>query len=303
MLVSVGGVAVGTGRLIVEPNPLTVWSGESTTFANVMLAPDGGGPMRPTDFRILSVEPPTLAQPTADGRGIRGLSPGLTRVVVAAVDPAGVQGVTTTATVQVVSAAEIWIVPGNVSLRIGQPTPPLAVMTKSQDGAPYQVPATLESMDENVLAPAPPSGFVARALGGTEIRATYRGKQAFASVTVSGQRFVQVTETINRGTTDFGVTLDVLAAASEKPLEYRVYVAGQAPGVGGWTAATVLPDGTQKATIHSPRVPYGVPNSLHNLMIEARATDGSDPVPQRYPLTLRQIPGIERADNRQPEAR
>ncbi len=298
MLVSVGGVAAGTGRLIVEPNPLTVWTGEATVFADAVLAPGGGQPPRPTDYRIISVENPALVKIT-DGKAIRGLSPGTTRVVVAAVDPGGVQGATTTATIQVVNSSEIEIVPNNVSLRIGQTTPPLAVVTRGQDGVPYQVPAKLESMDENVLAPSSPSGFTARTLGGTEIRATYRGKQAFASVTVSGQRFVQVSETINRGTTDFGVTLDVLAAASEKPLEYRVYVAGQAPG-DGWTAATAQSDGTQKATIHSPRVPYGLPNSLHNLMIEARAADGSDPVPQRYPLTLRQIPGIERADNRQP---
>ena len=60
---------------------------------------------------------------------------------------------------------------------------------------------------------------------------------AFAGVTISGQRFVDVEETLVPGTNQFGVKLTVLAAASENPLEYRVYAAGQPPAQAIWTPA------------------------------------------------------------------
>jgi hypothetical protein len=219
--------------------------------------------------------------------------------VVTAVDPAKVyEGLSTTATVQVTNGDPLRIDPSRISLRVGQVTPPLAVVAQGQDGLGYQVPATLESMDGTVLVADDqhPGRFMARALGGTEIRATYRGKQAFASVTVSGQRFMQVIdEDLDRGTSDFGVILKVLADKSEKQLEYRVYVTRQPPAEAAWVPATRLADGSQKVTLRSPRMQYGLPNTLYNLTIEARApSDGSV---HQYPFTFRLRPEIERADD------
>ena len=307
MLVSVGdmppGLVGGAGRLIVEPNPLVVWSGEVSPFGRVLLDPGGGQPLRPVDYRIAQVLDPTKVEAAGD-QMLRGKEPGTTQVVVAVVDPTGIyDGVSATATVQVVSAGRIWIVPPTVSLEIGQQTPRLAVMTQGQDGLAYEVPATLQSMDPNVLAPDPqfPDRFVARSLGGTEIRATYRGKDAFASVSISGRRFEQVEGKLDPATDDFSVILEVLAAASENPLEYRVSVAGQPGTETGWTPAVRSPDGSQRATFHSPRMRYGPPNSLYNLVIEARASAGE--TPQRYPFTFRLRPEmdiIKGADNTQP---
>jgi len=297
MLVSVGDVPPGlvraAGRLIVEPDPLVVWSGEVSPFGRVLLDPGGGQPLRPVDYRIAQVLDPTKVEAAGD-QMLRGKEPGTTQVVVAVVDPTGIyDGVSATATVQVVSAGRIWVVPPTVSLEIGQQTPRLSVMTEGQDGRAYEVPAVLESVDPNVLAPDPqfPDRFVARSLGGTEIRATYRGKDAFASVSISGRRFEQVEGKLDPATDDFSVILEVLAAASENPLEYRVSVAGQPGMETGWTPAVRLPDGSQQATLHSPRMRYGPPNSLYNLVIEARASAGE--TPQRYPFTFRLRPEMD----------
>jgi len=304
MLVSVGdvvpGLVAGTGRLILEPNPLVVWPGEVRQFDRVLLDPGGGQPPRPVDYRIAQVLDPTKVE-AAGEKMVRGKVPGTTQVVLAVVDPAGVySGVSATATVQVVSAGNIRVDPPAVSLQIGQPTPRLSVISEGQGGVTFEVPAVLESMDPSVLAPDPqyPGRFVARSIGGTEIRATYRGKEAFCSVTISGRRFEQVRERLDRGTDDFSVILEVLAAASENALEYRVSVAEQPGAETPWTRATRLADGSQQVTIHSPRMRYGPPNSLYNLVIEARAS--ADETPQRYPFTFRLRPEIERTDNRQP---
>ena len=294
MLVSVGGVLAGPGRLIVQPEPLTVWVGETAGFDSVMLDPGGGQPLRPIAYRVIPSAGQNVIE-SINNEMVRGLAPGDTSVMVAAVDPGGpYDGAATSVVVQVIGGGELQIRPSVVSLQTGQQTPAMSVVAVGADGQPFEVPATLESMNEAVLSadPAIPGQFVARALGETQIRAIYRGKDAFATVSVSGRRFVQVDQKLNPGPDDFGVTLTVLAAESEKPLQYRVYAAGQPPEGTQWTAAEPLADGSQQVTLHSPRMQYGPPNSLYNLIIEAK--DSAEGVPQQYPFTFRLRPVIER---------
>jgi hypothetical protein len=186
--------------------------------------------------------------------------------------------------VQVVAPDRLWIQPPEIVLQVGQAMPPLMVMAQRQDEKPYEVPAALESTDPNVLAPdtEAPGRFVAKAVGQTQLRAEYRGREAFAKVTVSGSRFQQVTARLNPGKDDFSVSIEVLAAQSEGPLEYRVYAAGQSPAE-TWVSAQVQGD-FRRAILRSPPVPYGPRGSLYHLMIEAR--DPSGGTIQQYPLTF-----------------
>ncbi len=297
LLVHVGEALPGLARLLVAPNPLTLWSGETGSFGSVKVDPGAGRLPFEIDYRITPAE--NQAVVGADGqRGLRALADGTATVVVTAVDPGGVyDGLSTTATVQVGSAEPLRIEPSAISLRVGQATPPLAVMARGQDGLSYQVPAVLESLAPTVLEadPSAPGRFVAKALGGTQIRASYRGKEGFAAVAVSGQRFVEVREIKDSLTGDarqFDIGLEVLAAGSEGPLEYRVYAAEQPPAE-DWVSAQ--PEGEDLRTVlRSPRISYGPPGAVYHLVIEARG--GSDGSVERYPFSFRLKQQVERTD-------
>jgi len=195
----------------------------------------------------------------------------------------------------VTSPERIRIEPPTVSCRVGQSTPAFSVIAQPVDGAPHKVPAVLESADENILVadPSSPGVFNARGLGRTQVRALYRNREAFATVTVTGQRFLDVTTTLNEGDEDFSVTVEVLAADSEGPLEYRVYLAGQTPPE-QWVLNREQGD-RRRAVLQSPRMTYGPPSARYSLVVEARAPGGG-PV-QRYPFTFRLAPRIERTDS------
>ncbi len=305
LFVHVGNLAPGLARLLVAPDPLTLWSGQTGTFGGVMIDPGGGQLPLEIDYRVTSATNPGVVSLAGD-RTIRALSEGATQVVVTAVNPGGAfDGLSTAATVQVTGADPLWIEPSSLSLRVGQVTRPLAVMAQTADGLAYQLSANLHSMDPQVLArdPAAPGRFVAHGLGRTQIRASHRGREAFAEVTVSGRRFVEVREIKDSLTGDaqlFEIALEVLAATPEGPLEYRVYVAGQARA-GDWVAARAE-DGQLRTVLRSPRIPYGPPGSVYRLIIEVRGT-GGDSVPpaaedavQQYPFSFRLKQQVERAD-------
>ena len=55
LLVTVGDLAAGLGRLVLTPNPLALWSGETASFSAVMLDPGGGQPLRPIDYKIAAL--------------------------------------------------------------------------------------------------------------------------------------------------------------------------------------------------------------------------------------------------------
>ena len=71
--------------------------------------------------------------------------------------------------------------------------------------------AKLESMDPDLLAPDPatPGRFVAKGLGGTQVRAVLDVGEAFADVTISGKRFLAVNTKLDEGENDFSVAIDV----------------------------------------------------------------------------------------------
>ena len=305
LFVHVGNLAPGLARLLVAPDPLTLWPGQTGTFGGVMIDPGGGQLPLEIDYRVTSATNPGVVSLAGD-QTVSALSEGATQVVVTAVNPGSAfDGLSTAATVQVTGSDPLWIEPSSMSLRVGQVTPPLAVMAQAADGLAYQVSANLQSMDPQVLArdPATPGRFVANGLGGTQIRASHRGREAFAEVTVSGRRFVEVREIKDSLTGDaqlFDIGLEVLAAGSEGPLEYRVYAAGQAPAE-DWVAARAE-DGQLRTVLRSPRIPYGPPGSVYRLIIEARST-GDDSVPpaageavQQYPFSFRLKQQVERAD-------
>ena len=139
-------------------------------------------------------------------------------------------------------------------------------------------------MDKNVLDadPARPGQFVARSQGQTQLHAIYRGKEAFAKVSVSGKRFESVHSTHNRIDREhFDMTIEVLAASGEGELEYRVYAEGDANPKENWVPNQPQGD-SRKATLRSDQLSYNSGDEYH-LVIEAR--DKNKNV-QKYPLTL-----------------
>jgi hypothetical protein len=301
----IGRLVPGLARLVVAPDPLSLWSGETGTFGSVTVDPGTGQLPLAIDYKIVPAADQAVVA-SAGERAVRAVSDGAARVVVTAADPGGIyDGLFTTATVQVISADPLRIEPSTIGLGMGEATPPLAVIAQGQDGLSYQVPATLESMDPAVLAPDPaatqgvPGRFAAKGLGGTQIRASYRGREAFAEVAVSGQRFVHVREIKDSLIGDdqsFDIGLEVLAAKSEGPLEYRVYAPAQ-PAPENWVAAEPG-DGQMRAVLRSPRIPYGPRGATYHLIIEARSpSDGSI---QRYPFSFWLKEQVKRADEGQP---
>ena len=287
-----GGLVPRLGRVVVTPNPLVIWSGQTNTFSSVLVDPGGGMPLLPVDFTVTAAAGQGII--AIEGlRDIRGLSNGTTQAIISVVDPSGIySGISTTATVEVGSAARIWIEPAAIDLGVGQSTQ-LAVMAEGPEGLSHQVPALLASMDPNVLVPDPAlaGGFKALALGSTQVRAEYRGREAFASVTVSGERFVQVIPQLHEGPQDFDVTIEIMAAESEGPLEYRVYATGQTPAE-TWVPAQV-DGGFRKVNLRSPRIQYGPRGSQYNLTIEVRSQGGG--AVQKYPYSFRLKSEIEEA--------
>ena len=52
-------------------------------------------------------------------------------------------------------------------------------------------------------------------MGQTQLKGTYKGREAACTVSVTGQRFQDVKWTPNRGKDDFTVAIEVLAAETE----------------------------------------------------------------------------------------
>jgi len=276
LLVSVGDYAVGQARLRVAPQPLTLWAGETGTFIAVMVDPGGGQMPFEIDYTVTPADNQNIVAATG-GRMIRGVSNGMAQVVVTAVDPSGTyNGLSTTALVDVTNADQLSITPSTCDLQVGQPTPPFSVMAHPVGGQPYRVSASLQSLDPVILAPdsLAPDRFVGGTFGQTQVVADYRGRQAVATVTVSGKRFLEVIPTsVDETAADFEVTLRVLAAPSEAPLQYRVYSPGDTLKE-NWTDAQMT-GGNIEASLRSPRIARGPYGMQYHLVLEARRPDGS----------------------------
>ncbi|MBN2477029.1 MAG: hypothetical protein JXB62_20650 [Pirellulales bacterium] len=296
LLVSVGdATTVSLAQLAVSPQPLAIWSGEVGTFGSVVLDPGGGQLPREIDYRVSPMPNQNVVAASGE-RMIRGQSSGVTQVVVTAVDPGGpYDGLSTTAVVEVTSADPLSITPPMCGLQVGQATPPFAVTAHPPDGVPYQVPAVLQSTDPAILAPdAAVSGrFVGKTFGQTQVLADYRGRQAYATVTVSGKRFLNVIPTkVDEAAADFGVILRVLAAESEGPLQYRVYAPGETPAE-NWTDAE-LRDGHLEASLQSPRISRGPYGMQYHLVLEAR--NPSDGSVQQYQYKFQLVSVLKETD-------
>jgi len=291
LLVSVGE-ASGIGGLIVQPNPLLLSSGSSGGFDAVMFDPgDGQLPYPIENYRLTPAKGQGIVE-SLDERTLRGLAPGMTQVRIAAADPAGSGGeITTIANVEVMSGGVITLSPAEMTLKVGETTPPLEVTTIGSDGIPTPVPATVESLDENIVVPDPltPGAFVAQGLGETQILARYRGSEATAAVIVTGDRFLNVESTLHEGPDRFEVSLTVLAAGTEGPLEYRAYGADQPPAE-TWVPSQMQGD-QRMVTLRSPPLPYGLRGETHQLILEAR--DPNTGSVEQYPYRFRLRSEIE----------
>jgi hypothetical protein len=290
---SVGvGAGAATAQLQVIPNPLIIWSGEQGTFSTVQVVPGWGQLPIPVEYTVTPAAGQGVVA-SAGGKMLRGQSVGTTQVTVTVTDPR-FSGLSTAATVQVLAGEPVRIEPPEVTIPVGQLTPPFAVIAQGPDGQSYQVPATLQSLDPNVLVVDPqyPGRFVAKGFGQTQVRAEYRGREAYAKVMVSGKRFESVNATLHEGPQSFEVTIKVLAAAEEGPLEYRVYAANQPPPE-NWVPAEQV-GAFRQVTLRSPPLAYGPYGALYTLVLEAR-TPGTTAV-ERYPLTFTLIRTIHRPD-------
>jgi hypothetical protein len=293
LLIDVGGEAATAGRLVATPDTLVLWAGETGKLGSVRLDPGRDQTPFPVEYKLAVPEGQGVA--AVDGQKIKGLAPGNAQLTVTATDPQ-YQGLTATVAVQVVNPDKLSIEPADITLQTGETTPPITVTATATDGTTYQAPAQVESQDENVLVAAPdaPGRFKAKGLGRTQLKASFRGVDAFATVTVRGNRFTDVKATPNQGEKDFDVSIEVLAAESEGPLEYRVYASGQTPPE-TWTPNE--PQGTsRRVVLRSPKLAYGPQGTLYHLMIEAR--DAKTQTVQQYPLTFRSAIVIQREENK-----
>ncbi|MDY0168223.1 MAG: hypothetical protein RBS80_16865 [Thermoguttaceae bacterium] len=292
LLISVGEGFAGGARLVVTPNPLPLWTGQEGSFGAVAVDPGDGQTLMEVDYQVQ----PRRGQGIVEATGpkiLRGLGHGDADVRVSVIAPGSpYDGLSAVVRVTVGSSTPIVIEPNSITLTVGQATPPLRVYSQSPDGQMDQVPATLEATDPTVLEPDPlqPGQFVARALGSAQVRAIYRGREAFATIRVSGDRFLSVDTQLNARPRDFDVSIEVLAAESEGPLEYRVYPAGQ-PAAETWVPSQADSAG-HRTSLRGPRMAYGERDAMYHLILEARnPRDGST---ERYPLTFRIRPEIER---------
>jgi hypothetical protein len=280
------GVMAGA-QLVVNPPSLPINSGETAVLGGVQLDPGGGQVTFGVKYKITAPEGQGIV--TVDGNKIHGVSPGTVQVTVTAVDPK-YQGLSASVSVQVGQAAALTIQPPELSLQVGD-SRPIAVMAKSTDGTDVAVPALVDSVDPSVGAmdPNSPGTFVAKAMGQTKIVAKYGGAEAFATVSVTGQRFETVNPTLDPGGTDFAVNVEVLAAPTAGALEYRVYKAGDNPEE-NWVP-NQLEGNHQKVVLRSQRMPYAADTEMYHLVLEARDKGGQSV--QKYPLTFQLIRTIQ----------
>jgi hypothetical protein len=195
-----------------------------------------------------------------------------------------------------VGLRSIHVEPPHVGLQVGEATPRFRVVARGEDGGEQELPARLESMDPELLTPDPasPGRFIAKGLGGTQVRAVVAGGEAFADVTISGKRFLAVETKLNEGDRDFSVGIGVHSDAADGPLEYRVYPAEAAPA-GPWVPASEPVGATRHVQLQSPPLPYGSPSKRYHLIIEARDPSGKSV--QAYPFTFRLRPDIQRTED------
>jgi len=284
-------------KLVVEPAEVVLWTDETLTLDRVALEGEEGKSPQKVDYAIAVASGEDVVA-VEDGKQLKALKQGTAELRITAVDMDGPgDGIEAIVPVTVTELDRVFIEPAEVTLDMGDTTPKFAVMAQGEAGEPRRVEAELESLDPEILAPHPvlAGSFFAKKLGGTSVRAFYMGREGFAKVSVRGERFREVDAKLNERTDDFDVTLHVLAAASQGPLEYRVYLPDTTPP-DNWVEAELTDDGQHReVTLASPKIPYGPRNARYQLIIEARDPAGTSQ--QQYPFSFRLvIADIEAAD-------
>jgi hypothetical protein len=289
LLVDVGGEVPKNTSLTVSPDPMLIWTGETTRFGSVRIDPPNGDPPFPVEYKVTAPEGQGIVRVDADNN-LTGLAIGQALVTVTPTDPK-YQARARQVSVQVGSPDSLVFVPPQLSIGVGEVTQLIKVTATGPDGSTVTVPAIVESNDPKIVdrVPASPGCFVGKAMGQTQLKATYKGREATCTVSVSGKRFEKVTWTPTRGKDEFTLAIEVLAAESEGELEYRVYREGGTPDE-NW-APNQPAGGTRKATLTSPAIPYGQREEVYHLVIEARDKAGKSI--QTYPLTLKSTFGLE----------
>jgi hypothetical protein len=298
LLIDVGGEIPLVTGLNVSPDPMLIWTGEKTRFGSVRIDPPNGDTPFPVEYKVTAPEGQGIVSVDAENN-LTGKAIGQTLVTVAPTDPK-YQAMTRQVSVQVGSPAALVFDPPRLTIGVGEVTPLIKITSTSPDGSRISVPALVESADPNIVdrVPSSPGCFVGKALGETQLKASYRGRDAICTVSVSGKRFQNVKWTATRGKDDFTVTIEVLAAESEGELEYRVYREGTT------AEETWVPNqpagGARKATLTSPAISYGKTDEVYHLVIEAKDKAGKSI--QTYPLRLRSTLEIEEVkDPNQPK--
>jgi len=292
LLIDVGGEIPLVTGLTVSPDPMLIWTGEKSRFGSVRIDPPNGDAPFPVEYKVTAPEGQGIVSVDAENN-LTGKAIGQTLVTVSPTD-SKYQAMTRQVAVQVGSPAALVFDPPQLTIGVGEVTPLVKVTSTSPDGSRVSVPATIESADPKIVdrVPASPGCFVGKALGQTQLKASYRGRDAICTVSVAGKRFQNVKWTATRGKDDFTVSIEVLAAESEGELEYRVYREGTT------AEETWVPNqpagGARKATLTSPAIPYGKQDEVYHLVIEAKDKAGKSI--QTYPLRLRSTLGFEEVD-------
>jgi hypothetical protein len=298
--IEVGAAVAGAGRLVVTPNPVTLWSGQTAKLASVTLEPGGDRQSFPVPYKVDVPAGQGIVSVDAEGN-LKAVSNGTIQATVAATDPQ-YQGLSAPITIQVTSPERMSIVPAEMNLRVGEKTGPIRVTSQAADGTTVDLGAevTVESADPSILDKAQDAAgqFVAKGQGQTKLRATYRGMEvAPATVSITdvtqGQRFQDVrTALANRSKDGFDVSIDVLAAGTEGELEYRVYAADQTPAE-NWVPNQAEGD-SRKVVLRSAQLPYKAAGEMYQLVVEARDKAGKS---QKYPLTFQLEAVIKRTES------
>ncbi len=277
-----------SGTLVVNPGTISLWSGQTAVIGGAMIDPGNGQPPIPVKVKLTA--PANQGIVAADRDQITGRSVGDTTVTVTAEN-----GQSTTINVHVTAPDTLSISLPESNLQVGQKVAPAVMAQGANGGEAVAVPAQVESLDTKVLAPDPslPGQFIAVAQGQTQLHAVYRGKEAFAKVTVAGQRFRSVASNYNRG--DKTVTVEVLAAAGEGELEYRVYEEGTNPKE-DWVPNQPQGDARKAVLVTDP---ISADKQEFHLIIEAR--DAATKSVQKYPLTLVQSITYEQQNSLPPK--
>lgn len=269
--------------LSVLPSPLQMTVGETATLDAVKVVPQSGVMPFDVSYRVSPVENTGVV--TVDGANtIRANATGSVRLQVSSVDPTGAyDNLSTYITVNVTPPLALSMMPTDCTVRVGELTPSFIVTARDETGASFTVPAVISSTDPMILeGTEDPTRFRAVSMGKTQVRALYGGKELFATVSVAGERFVNVDGELNEspGSNSFSVTLSVMANAAAGALEYRVYERGRA------SSENWVPAAGQSVTLSGPAMQYNPDRAYqYTLVVESRPAGGGET--QEYPYNFR----------------